>query len=96
MPDENTILTFFLDEVHLEEQLLMTAKYRVLNSGAVIEVDNGMHIRLVDNQMKLPEFFRIIASVMAIKGMDGTLNKESLVKLPASEYLKLRMKHHGA
>lgn len=93
---EDTVMTFFYGDVTLTEQLLQTAKYIVIDSEAELEIDNAMHIRLVDDQMKLPPVFKVIAPVIAIKGMIGTIPECLLVKLPAKEYLRLRMLHHGA
>lgn len=96
MGKEDTIMTFFCGEVVLLEQLPLTAKYLVVKSGMELEIDNSMLIRLVEDQMHLPPLFNIIAPFIAIKPFNGALPPDLVVQLPAKEYLRLRMKHHGA
>ncbi|MDY0152643.1 MAG: hypothetical protein RBS43_10260 [Candidatus Cloacimonas sp.] len=97
MNKEDTVMTFFYGEVVLLEQLALTAKYVVRKNGMILEIDNSMHIRLVEDQMKLSPIFLVIAPIIAITSpFEGTIPAELIVRLPARDYLKLRMKHHGA
>lgn len=95
MGKDDVIITYFYGEVMLFEQLVLTAKYIVVSSGVILEIDNSMHIRMVDDQKNLPAIFFVIAPVIAIKPFSGTISSDLIVQLPAKEYLRLRKIHHG-
>lgn len=95
MNQGDTVIHYFYGEVVLLEQLLTTAVYIVIMNGAELEIDNDMHIRLVDDQLFLPTSFYIIAPFIAIRRLIGEIPANLVIQRTASEYVRLRQKYHG-
>lgn len=87
---------FFRGKVRFVHQGLFTAKYSLVANGSLIKVKNGVHIRLMQNQSGVfPETFEIIAPMDAVITVNGNIPEDHIHYLPASEYLNLRLIHHG-
>lgn len=70
--------------------------YSLVSNGSIIAVNNGVHIRLLENQVGIfPDSFEIIAPMDGVKVLRGCITKEYIHYLPASEYLKLRKYYSG-
>ncbi len=70
--------------------------YSLVSNGSIIAVNNGVHLRLIENQTgAFPDSFEIIAPMDAVKVLRGNLTEEYIHYLPASEYLKLRQYYIG-
>jgi hypothetical protein len=72
------------------------SKYSLVANGNIIDVHVAVHIRLIENLFGIyPDSFDIIAPMDAIVVMDGEIPADQIYYFPASEYLKLRLHHHG-
>jgi len=86
---------FLFAEVKLTSQGLKTARYKLTNGGSVVDVDNSTHIRLVEDQNNLPERFKVMAPMGAVKVISGNIPDENIQETNASDYLATRKRYLG-
>lgn len=77
----------------LISQGLINARYELENSNAVVDVANSTHIRLVEDQFDLPDTFRILAPMDAVKVVSGEIPSNKIHQMKASEYELIRKRY---
>lgn len=84
---------FFNGRVKLLKQGFLSAQYRLAENGATIKVKNSAHVRMVGNQMRLPEVFEIIAPTEAVKEIQGEVPESHNVYLRAEKYVEYQNRY---
>lgn len=86
--------TDFLEgEVQIIDFKYTVTRFRLVENGAVVDVRNDIHIRLIDNPDNLPRTFPIIAPITAVKIIKGQIPPTYIRKYPLKHYLALREKY---
>ena len=86
--------TDFLEgEVQIIDFNYRVTRFRLVENGAVVDVRNDIHIRLVDNPHNLPDKFPIIAPMTAVEIVKGEIPATYTRKYPLKHYLSLREKY---
>jgi hypothetical protein len=80
-------------EVQIIDFNYTVTRFRLVENGAVVNVRNDIHIRLVDNPYNLPRTFRIIAPMTAVEIVKGQIPATYIRKYPLKHYLALREKY---
>lgn len=65
-------------------------RFKLVVSGAIVDVRNDIHIRLVDNPYQLPQSFPILAPMTAVTLVQGQIPKSAIHQYPLKYYLSLR------
>lgn len=86
-------LNFFRGYVRLAGFGLFNSKYS-LDNGTIIKVPQSKHVRLVQNQLQLPQRFEIIAHESIIKIISGYIPNESMITMSENEYVNLRARYY--
>jgi hypothetical protein len=86
--------TDFLEgEVQIIDFNYRVTRFILVENGAVVDVRNDIHIRLVDNPYNLPNKFPIIAPMTAVEIVKGQIPPTYIRKYPLKHYLSLREKY---
>jgi hypothetical protein len=93
--DVTDMITDFLEgEVQIIDFNSTVTKFRIVENGAVVDVRNDIHIRLVDDPYNLPMKFTIIAPMTAVDIISGKIPPSYIHKYPLKHYLLLQEKYH--
>ena len=90
----DTKTDFLQGEVRIVDFDYYVTNFELVENGAVVEVRNDIHIRLVDNPYRLPETFEIIAPMTAVRIIKGKVPKNYVHKYTLRHYLILRKKFY--
>ena len=86
--------TDFLEgKVHIIDFNYKFTRFRLVENGALVDVRNDIHIRLVDNPYNLPSTFPIIAPMTAVEVVEGQVLPTYIHKYTLKHYLSLREKY---
>jgi len=86
---------FFEGNVQLVSFNQEITRFRLVGNGAIIDVRNDTHIRLIDDPYRLPPEFPIIAPMTAVHVINGQLPKDCIKMYPLKHYLSLREKYES-
>ena len=65
-------------------------RYHIVGNDSVIDIKNDVHLRLVDDQINLPNKFKILAPLSAVSVVNGNLPSEQVKKYSLNYYIKIR------
>ena len=92
--DLTDMTTDFLEgEVQIIDFNYRVTRFLLVENGAVVDVRNDIHIRMVDNPYNLPNKFPIIAPMTAVEIVKGQIPPTYIRKYPLKHYLSLREKY---
>jgi len=92
--DFSQSLVFFMGDVMLHKQGLLYAEYVVTSNNAIIKVNNGRHLRLVDDNRFLPLIFEIMAPIKFVKIITGSIPQECMQTYSYNYYLALQKQYY--
>ncbi len=88
-------IDFLEGEVSIVDFTDYETRFRIIENGALVDVRNDIHIRLVDNPFPPPKQFKIIAPMTAVDLVDGEIPTSYIHRHSLKHYLMLRKQYHG-
>ena len=65
-------------------------RFQLMTNGAIIDVRNDLHLRLVDDPYNLPKVFPILAPIFSVEVIEGVIPIEEIRTYSLTHYLELR------